>query len=444
MLPFSTAPVSREACAVSYRHGGEEIFCTVSDRPDVALCINRQTLVALEAAGRLGRPFWIDCVCIPLSGHTLGDAFGYMGALYSALWVYSQVNWIEPVDDYLSRGWIMQEFLLAHQILSADVERALLASIAALRDAGARILAVLHAVLRADEAELAALAAALDALLRDLLLLLASRSVKILEYLTNDVHSFWLLQMTALNALLQRQVAGPTRGGSPAELAARHENGKLCACLPRIFFLDATLVVSVMKLQSPTTDILGRLENAFFTADLSVESDRLVAIFGVYNFLSRSEIRGPVFSGVWPSLRGTRVRAKRVASGFADAGLRLRGFPVHGLTVAPVVFEEIKDDPAAPDNYRVVLFVTNQAGDMVGLWTFSQLASPEPAVVFAGAAVFATEIDGLLEIPEGSIGALFARIVAEGRALATDRVDMPPSSRYRYYTSYGDSDMHLR
>jgi len=104
--------------------------------------------VALSSAGLLDRPLCIDCICIPLAGHTLSEAFSYMGCLYSAVTVYSQVNWIDNVDDYLSRGWVMQELLLAKQILAPRVQKALNETIKKLTDLGNRILDVLNNILR--------------------------------------------------------------------------------------------------------------------------------------------------------------------------------------------------------------------------------------------------------------------------------------------------------
>lgn len=123
-----------------------------------------------------------------------------------------------------------------------------------------------------------------DTILEELKVLLVTRSVKILEYLTNDVHTFWMLQMRALNQLLKQQLQSPTEGTSQVEVAIRHEGAKLCACIPRVFFLSDNILSAVLELQTPSTAILGRLENAYYTADLTVESDRLVAIFGVQSF----------------------------------------------------------------------------------------------------------------------------------------------------------------
>jgi len=444
VLPFDPVPISQDSCAVSYRHGGDSIWCCLEGRPDLAISVNRGALVALEAAGRLGRSLWIDCVCIPVSGQTLGMAFGYMGCLYSAVCVYSQVNWIEDVDNYLSRGWVMQEFLLANQILSPKVEADLVETIGTLQGAQVRILDVLRSVVDVDATGLPKLSASLDKVTEDLSRLLETRGVKILQYLTNDVHDFWFLQVRALNQLLKRQLQGPTQGTSSAEAAARHEGGKLCACLPRCFLLSRDVLTSVLKLQSPTPAILGRLENAYFTADLTVETDRLVAIFGVYNFLSKSEISGPVFSGVWPSLRGTRVRARNVASGFAGSSLKLKAFPVESLRVAPVIFEEVKDSPEALDKIRLNVFAVDAAGNVVGLWTFSQLTSTDPAHVFKNASVYASEIDSLFGLKtEGAIGTLFARLAESGKTLVSGRQEMPEASRYRYLTHFGEVDITL-
>ena len=98
-LPFEPTAVHADSFAVSYRHGGDNVWCCIEGRPDFALCINRQALLALSAAGKLGRSLWLDCLCIPLSGHDLQQAFEYMGCLYSAVSVYSQVNWIDDVDS---------------------------------------------------------------------------------------------------------------------------------------------------------------------------------------------------------------------------------------------------------------------------------------------------------------------------------------------------------
>jgi len=94
---------------------------------------------------------------------------------------------------------------------------------------------------------------------------------------------------------------------------------------------------------------------------------------------------------------------------------------------------------------RLVLFATNDASQVVAIWTFSQLATADPSVVFGGSSVFASEIDTLLGLKtEGAIGALFSRLIESGPSFASERVEMPAASRYRYYTHYGENEVHLQ
>lgn len=141
-------------------------------------------------------------------------------------------------------------------------------------------------------------------------------------------------------------------------------------------------------------------------------------------------------------MRGTRVRTKKIASGFDGASIKLNAFPIENLWISPVILEETKDDPCAPDRIRLVLFAIDDNADAVGLWTFSQLSSSDPAHVFKAASVFASEIDMLLHLKtEGAIGALFSRLIKSGRNLASSRIDMPSASRYRFLTHYGEKEI---
>lgn len=437
-LPLVVCDIPEDTVAISYRHGGPDLRCKLPGDDDV-FTVNANAVKALIEASFLKRPVWIDQICIASSKHKLNEAFQFMGALYAYCPVYSQINWNSDVDTYLSRGWVLQEFLLAEQLLRPDVEKRIKALILRFKVVGAHVQLYLRGLADLPASELLAL---IKPVLPTLLTEIKSSDNKIFQFLTNDSSAFWLEAFLELHEVVVKQASEPTNGLRFVDIMKRLELSKRCSCLPKILDSSTTMLDRIMKLQSPTDSMLGRLEFSFMTSALFDERDRVAATFGVYNMLSGKSVTHPCFAGSWPSIRGATLTPMQAGSGFGS-NVPLKALPLAGTPqpthVCPVILQA--DDTES--DVRLVILAVSDVGHPFAIWTYANdLESHNPENIFSITATYAEEVDAHFHLSRGTIRVIFERL-ARTRIEDWESSALPSSSRYHRRFVYGEREVNV-
>jgi hypothetical protein len=122
-IELTIVEVSAVHAPVTYRWIGDPIEWSCGGKSGTGMT---STLRAFEWCIAHGKDFWLDAVCIPLSGVPFDKAAVHMGDVYfHAKGVIPCELWGEPLS-HLGRGWVQQEILvpqLCDEILSEDVMR---------------------------------------------------------------------------------------------------------------------------------------------------------------------------------------------------------------------------------------------------------------------------------------------------------------------------------
>jgi hypothetical protein len=467
-LPFQLAPLTEQSIAVSYRHGGKTIHCRVQNEDGtglVSLEADEHAIAACMATGTLNVSFWIDCVCIQSAGHSVSKAFGYMGHLYASLPVFSEINWKqskEEVLNYLSRCWVFQEFLIAEQRILPPVYDRIVAMCPTLNHLGQRVQTILTrciGVYPRPGTELRQLATDFHELLWEMNQVFDTFECFVLSYWVNCAQTMWLFQMSRLGKILQCE----PEEYNEIELGAKLADAvRSCSCIPLVLFVSKQDVARATRLQMPTTDILGRLEAAYIQLNVHTESDRSYAIFGVYNKLAGEtvHITGPVFRGLWPAIRGTKLTSQSCTSGFSSG--------THVYLLPLMMEDEVMASveiliPFAPpqggaDKPRFVIVAYERRNAAAkndfeycgrAIWTYGCL--PQSCITgdfkaaFDCIRVFAEEIDSLFGVATGSCSGLFKAILDEGSSLAPFEVETESASLYTKRLQFAVKEsLHVR
>lgn len=447
LLPYTSGMT---CVAISYRHTGEQCDLVVEGGGGLNLDgtpegssrtfqVSTNAIKALTAAVRelpLQEAIWLDLVCIQGSGHTLQMALNYMGFVYSAFRSFSQIHWRAPEDfqEYSSRGWVMQEFLVAESFLTPHLHVRLLTDLEHTREAGLQIFEGFKVMFQGigsyegRKKGIVAISKAFKAFQSSLGL-----ATSIASYLSNDTHNFWA---KGVEKFLRYAKQDNKRQGSAyvTELLIR---SKQCMCPPKICLLTSDVILRALGMQTPNSNILGRLEYCYVTSSFSFESDRSAAIFGVYNALSGENVSVPVFAGIWPALRGAKVTAQRGSSGLGEKQKLLVTRVSEDLEVAACVLYE--EDITK----RRILLLALPTGSKraTALWTYSNLIGDGEAVGqdFPQALVFSDEIDTHFDQKEGTMRKFLERVSEPStRPSENARVNCAPQSRYATCLQIGE------
>eukprot|EP00039_Didymoeca_costata_P000101 m.44148 g.44148 ORF g.44148 m.44148 type:complete len:380 (+) comp10051_c0_seq1:548-1687(+) len=373
-----------------------------------------------------------------------------MGDVYVAFPTFSQIHWKNSeadVKDYLSRAWVMQEFLVSETYLLPDLKALILQKVAEAEKAGAKIVKGMRALMEVviemetDKIgdELEDVLSRISSGLSDYKSVLGLETM-VAQYWMNDQHFFWLSCMDTMLGKLKEAISSIKEGNENGEEAITPtlRAAMQCMCPPKLALVDTRVIERAMGMQTPNSNVLGRLEYCFLTSSLSVESDREYAVFGVFNALSETKVTAPSYGGIWPSLRGTQVATHSGSSGLGVGVQCLITSVTSSLDVATCILYE-KSDPLR----RRILFLALRPDTprAFALWTYSNLTGDNTDDLGSDlkqAIVFAEEIDVQFKQEKGTIRQFINKLVDTSTRPSTRRMQCAPQSLYCEGVQVGD------